>query len=458
MSALQWALILFALTYILIPLLLFKLQPRERTPEELRRRRRVVILVLGDLGRSPRMNYHALSLADGNIDVELCGYTESPLMQRVKNHDRITVHSIPVIKNDPPRLFVVYAIRKVLLQHVYIYQLLKQFVDTDYLIIQNPPSIPVLGVARFFCLFISTRTKLIIDWHNLGYSILALKLGSNHPLVRIHKLYEKWLGGIAFVHLTVSIAMGEMLREQFNMKAKRIIPLYDRPSSLMNVLSENEKQKVIDSHPELFSNYSTNDKIVITSTSYTPDENLHALLEALKIYAAISSAPKLRVIITGKGPMYEEIRQEISNITAQLKDRISIHQAWLTAEDYPQIIGVADLGVSLHQSSSGWDLPMKVVDMFGCGVPVVALGFPALSELVKDNENGVIVHDAQSIAEAFKSIFSNKLFYKKIKAGAVREARIKWSDNWNEVLGPLFGIGQYAPVPEGYESSSSDSD
>lgn len=53
---------------------------------------------------------------------------------------------------------------------------------------QNPPSIPTLLLAQLSTAYIS-RSRLIIDWHNLGYSILALKLGDGHPLVHLAKWF-----------------------------------------------------------------------------------------------------------------------------------------------------------------------------------------------------------------------------------------------------------------------------
>jgi beta-1,4-mannosyltransferase len=144
--------------------------------------------------------------------------------------------------------------------------------------------------------------------------------------------------------------------------------------------------------------------LLVSSTSWTPDEDFSILLEALGLYekraiklASLQSAshgrlPKLLVILTGKGPLKEKYMGEVGKLQKSWK-WVQCISLWLEAEDYPillgwliflyviflltcsMIIGSADLGVCLHSSSSGLDLPMKVVDMFGCGLPVCAIDF-----------------------------------------------------------------------------------
>lgn len=82
--------------------------------------------------------------------------------------------------------------------------------------------------------------------------------------------------------------------------------------------------------------------------------------------------PNLLCIITGKGPQ----KSHYLDIIAKRNWRkVEIITPWLAAVDYPLCLGAADLGVCLHWSSSGLDLPMKIVDMFGCGLPVCAINY-----------------------------------------------------------------------------------
>lgn len=107
-----------------------------------------------------------------------------------------------------------------------------------------------------------------------------------------------------------------------------------------------------------------------------------------------------------------------------------------------RVSGSADLGVCLHKSSSGLDLPMKVVDMFGCCLPVCAIHFNCLHELVKHEENGLIFKDSQELAKQLKLLLSEfpgaggrlGLFRRNLQASRGQ----RWDDNWNQNVLPLL--------------------
>lgn len=138
--------------------------------------------------------------------------------------------------------------------------------------------------------------------------------------------------------------------------------------------------------------------LLVSSTSWTEDEDFGLLLDACILYdqeAMTTKLPRLLLVITGKGPLKEFYEDQIDKLCLE---NITIVTAWLPAEAYPQLLGSADLGVSLHLSSSGLDLPMKVVDMFGCGLPVCAVDYPVLSELVQHDKNGLTFHTSTELA------------------------------------------------------------
>ena len=116
--------------------------------------------------------------------------------------------------------------------------------------------------------------------------------------------------------------------------------------------------------------------LVMSSTSWTEDEDFNILFEALDKYDQkvknSNQWPDIVCAVTGKGPLKEFYRQKIllKNFSS-----VKVIFPWLSPEDYSKFVAACDLGISLHKSSSNLDLPMKVVDMFGCFLPVCAYDY-----------------------------------------------------------------------------------
>lgn len=295
------------------------------------------------------------------------------------------------------------------------------------------------------------NTDLVIDWHNFGYSILGLKLGPRHPLVRISALYEKIFSRYARHHFTVTNAMARVLDKEYGINA---LTLHDRPASLFRPIGDQERVEFLARLPEtsqyahdLSPSSRTPWKLIVSATSWTPDEDFSILLNALSAYSAQATSkpqlPKILAIITGKGPLKEHYLSKVHTLNQENKlQNVIIRTAWLTPEDYALLLGAADLGVSLHTSSSGVDLPMKVVDMFGAGLPVVGWSrFEAWPELVKEDVNGKGFGSSDKLWQLLVNLFEGRDgLLDTLKEGALEESKNRWDEEWDRVGGQLFKL------------------
>merc|ERR1711939_710394 len=194
----------------------------------------VQVLVLGDIGRSPRMQYHAMSIAKHGGRVDMIGYQESTLHPGLIDNPLVSI--VPL-----------------------------------------PPPPPILRANK-------------------------------HPFVKVSKYYEALLGSWApTASFTVTDAMQKQLRKKpYNIKSP-IFTLHDRPASIFQPISSAQSRKAFLQRIPETQQYAQDilagrTKLLVSSTSWTPDEDFNLLLEALCTHASSSeNLPPILAIITGKG-------------------------------------------------------------------------------------------------------------------------------------------------------------
>lgn len=193
--------------------------------------RNICVIVLGDIGRSPRMQYHALSLLQHKFNVDIIGYYETAPMQEICQDPQCHIQKLGPFPdlNLPSLLKYIF---KTLWQMLSLFIALFSIRRPDTIICQNPPGIPTLFVCYVYCcLFV--RCKFIIDWHNYTYTILSLKHDGGEQaqednrnerqrnerrIVKIAKWFESYFGRKSAYNFCVTKAMQEDLWTNWNIK------------------------------------------------------------------------------------------------------------------------------------------------------------------------------------------------------------------------------------------------
>lgn len=448
------------------------------------RKLHVVVAVLGDVGRSPRMQYHAQSLLEAGHTVSLVGYDGEDLIPALQEFSgdrlRIVRFSVPT-PTALRKLLPLYLFWRIVSLTLYLsWALLVKVQKTpvpDCLILQNPPAVPLVAIAYIYRygmqLMYGKRPGIIIDWHNLGYSMF------NSSLFRkVAMAYEKLMAPGADGHLTVTKAMKEYLQKEMNIAShSNIEVLYDCPPALFRVMSLNEQHNMLSQLDEtlckscprswyessnaetqtLFTECYDENKfrprsgrpaLIVSSTSWTPDEDFGILLDALmaldKQISDAHSSLRCVVVVTGKGPQKPMYQEKMSRLILQ---HVAIQTAWLEPGDYPKLLACADVGISLHTSTSGKDLPMKILDLFGCEIPVCAVNFECLSELVQDDVNGRVFENSDELSELLWELLrpmtsqpnaENHSYGALDRYSQQLQGRRLWSENWTENALPVI--------------------
>lgn len=252
----------------------------------------------------------------------------------------------------------------------------------DYVLVQNPPAVPALGVCYIFCQIF--RAKFVIDWHNYAYSILALSLGRQHILVKVSRTFEYYFGRKATSNICVTKAMMDDLKTNHGIKATTF---YDRPPDIFQAVSNKQKHELFlslgieyelflrgcGSNETVFTKHLDDSSIIlrenrpaliVSSTSWTEDEDFSILLTALegrynqfgiiscyiyllrkeylvfteyeKAKKVSKNLPHLLCAITGKGPLKEFY---INIIRRKKWENVEVITPWLEAKDYPVFLG-----------------------------------------------------------------------------------------------------------------------
>ena len=436
-----------------------------------------VVVVGGDLARSPRMQYHASSMCESGrfAEVRCVGIDEGNMCAEhltTKKQARFCLVSRTVPRGIFNKSWLLRTLYRVLaFIGGFTVALLRATVPLAsaggeetrvVLVLQTPPAVPFIMIAQLVSMMRRTqavfaglvgrprsRVSIVIDFHNFGWTLLDVDRRPK-PVVALYWALETFFG-VGDAHFTVADAMKGRLSGKDRQTPSALVlpkssvtvlrdcapaffrPLKDPQAALKRIAATEGDDLVV---PEWVPERRASHLALISATSWTADDDYTLVVDALKAIdkqLAAAKSGRVWLLVTGKGETRARFEAQIQ--AAQLSDRVvvSTHyfQSFVT---YATAMSLFDAGLCVHRSSSGLDLPMKCVDMFGCGLPVVALDYPALPELVTD-ATGWRFDDAASLEEVLLSLLhpgtGRDDIGRRAKNVIARREVDAWAPNWN---------------------------
>jgi beta-1,4-mannosyltransferase len=180
---------------------------------------------------------------------------------------------------------------------------------------------------------------------------------------------------------------------------------------------------------------------IMTGTSFTEDEDLPMIEEAagpLDALAAAGRIPPITFIVAGDGDRREELERKWLALPLR---HVRFEFGWFPQDEYQSRLRQSTIGLSLHRSTNNLDLPTKVSDMIGAGLPMLFLDYdPVLREMI-DERSTMFFRTAPELVTAVTSVLENLPANDRLvnmrRAVAAAETET-WEAAWSRVVRPIF--------------------
>ena len=376
-----------------------------------------VVIVLGDLGRSPRMLNHARALLARGWRVTLAGYAENALPPDLAQHPLLKTWDLAAGGAGRLRAWWGLARR------------LRADDSWRLVVVQNPPGFPALWALPWRL----QGREVALDWHNLGASLYALARPSAGLSTKIYALCERLAARRATTVWAVSAALARSVSPTATVLA-------DAPSAVLCAAAVAPRDRLVWWRRVLPDQPLPPDDAmwIVAPSSWGADEDHEAILHVARYWAAHAAdwGAEVRPVVfiaTGRGAARDAFVQEAARLPA---GPVSVRTAWLPPEEYPVMLAAADAGLCLHRSSSGLDLPMKLVDMRGAGLPALVLDYgPVLRETFVEGGDGWLFKNDAELAGRIHDIVTQRGSLKKSSDGVET-----WEARWDRLLGPWCAV------------------
>jgi beta-1,4-mannosyltransferase len=448
------------------------------------------VVVGGDFARSPRMQYHAASLCEcGRFSQVRCvGFDEgNKVSEHLAQHAQVRFDLIAPL-HIPRWAARNWIVRTTFRVGIFCSSFLAAMwratapvlessatsapsIETRVvLLIQTPPAVPFLvfavvcqvgrnlaaPVLRAFSRRYST-VRLVVDFHNFGYTLLEI---DRRPaaVVSLYRALERYFGA-GDLNLTVSDAMRGRLTGRdgvvprlVRLPESSVVLLRDYapdffkpmqpPDQVLGKVRSHETLTLPTWFYDARHRRTPNTLALISATSWTADDDYSMVVEALQqLDVRIRDEERdfnVWLLVTGKGESRQRFEDHVAEAKLSPRVQVSTHY-FQSFSVYAAMLSLFDAGLCVHRSSSGLDLPMKCVDMFGAGLPVFALEYPALAELV-DTRSGWIFSSAGQLADQWWATLSlPEDAAAKRRHVAARRRDERWAVQWNVALSTRLG-------------------